>query len=417
MSSNNSTEYEASPGASGQETQGQNQNRYEIYRGNLIQPTQERADIHDSTISSPINYLSDSTDDYEINEIPNNKNTTPAINNCRIETPETLTIDPVRTQEMQQIMNRVLEERHNRTTDPNWRKRSKKWCFTWNNYPNDWSSKLAQLIAIKELQIKFLIAEQETGEEGTPHIQGYLRSNARIYYRTLRSKIDCYWTEAKGSEEQNINYCTKENNNVFKWGTPVTKSAINRLTRDEKIRNMRKDVLEITWDQFEEKYPYESTFQQQTWLKYKYEHKQDDGIWSGELRDKNIWIYGPPGTGKSSWAWKQSDKIYVKLQNKWWDGFHFKEYDLVLIEDFANDKQMLAPYIKQWADRYKFVAEIKNGVIWINPKQFRMIITSNYSIEQCFGPEDAAAIKRRFREICINDRNDIRLGMRMEQIQ
>ena len=89
---------------------------------------------------------------------------------------------------------------------------------------------------------------------------------------------------------------------------------------------------------------------------------------------------------------------------------------MVLIEDWGADKGMLATNIKQWADRYKFIAEIKNGVIWINPGQYRMIVTSNYSIEQCFNPEDAQAISRRFKQIHIQTREDIRLTMRMEDI-
>ena len=165
---------------------------------------------------------------------------------------------------------------------------------------------LAQLIAIKELKIQFLIAEEEVGANNTPHIQGYLRSENRIYYRTLRSKIQCYWEEAKGNEEQNIAYCSKTNSNLFKWGKPATKNAQRMLTRDETVKRLQKDVCNLSWDEFENAHPYEATYQSSIWLRFKYEHTPMDQIWNGDLQIKNVWIFGPPGTGKSSWAWRQS---------------------------------------------------------------------------------------------------------------
>lgn len=297
------------------------------------------------------------------------------------------------------------------------RQRGSRWVFTWNNPPQDWDRHLRTLCQDTTLAVSFCIAGLEHANgEGTPHIQGYLRLRDRVYMRTLRKRIECWWNVAKGSEEDNVAYCTKEGGYVFKYGTPLTQKLRKRMAKDEHVRTLQRDVVNKPWVEFEKLHPYEATYQQQVWLKYKYEHAPVENTWGGDLPMKNYWVWGPPGTGKSRWAWSQAGPIYTKLQNKWWDGFHLDSYKTVLIEDWGRDKAMLAPNLKQWADRYRFIAEIKNGTIWVEPGRFNLIVTSNFSIDQCFNYEDAEALKRRFTEMQIEDDRDIRLTMSIPQM-
>lgn len=110
-----------------------------------------------------------------------------------------------------------------------------------------------------------------------------------------------------------------------------------------------------------------------------------------------IWIYGPPGTGKSHYARQHyGDSLYLKAQNKWWDGYQGERN--VLLDDF--DCKVLGHYIKIWADKYCFMAEAKGSSMQIRPWNF--IVTSNYTIEQLFeDPILIDAIKRRFYTINI----------------
>lgn len=292
---------------------------------------------------------------------------------------------------------------------------AKRWVFTWNNPPENWAGILAQLTAVKQLKLEFIIGCFETGQlENTPHIQGYARFNKKVYYRTLRSKIQCFWDVARGDEASNIEYCTKQNGEKFSWGKPRTEKGKKFLSAKQKVEKLREDVIKHNWQEFEQLHPVESTYQKNIWLTYKYEHSDLNAIWEGDLKCKNFWIWGPPGTGKSKWAWHQKGRIYLKLSNKWWDGFHLDDYSIVLIEDWPCDKQMLAQNMKTWADRYKFIAEVKGGTIWVPPSKYKLIVTSNYSISQCFNPGDVEAIQRRFNEIHIETAEDIRLLMDIE---
>lgn len=83
---------------------------------------------------------------------------------------------------------------------------SKFWCFTWNNYPNDYLAQLAQILERSQW-----IMGEEVGESGTPHIQGYIEFPDKVRplgYKGTPKQI--HWEKARGTCAENVAYCSKE---------------------------------------------------------------------------------------------------------------------------------------------------------------------------------------------------------------
>ena len=117
----------------------------------------------------------------------------------------------------------------------------------------------------------------------------------------------------------------------------------------------------------------------------------------GEL--ENLWYHGAPGTGKSLCARTRFPTLFLKALNHWWDGYEGEE--TVLIEEWeVGSGKFLGHHLKIWSDRYAFKPEIKGSSL---PPQRprRIVVTSNYSLEECFGADATllAALKRRFTEV------------------
>lgn len=153
----------------------------------------------------------------------------------------------------------------------------------------------------------------------------------------------------------------------------------------------------LNWEEFCDKYPSEAFPQRDKLLLWKRDHTKNKEPYNGLLCEKNYWIWGPTGTGKSKWARSQCEygKLYFKLQNKWLDSYDEGNVKIVIIEDLNPEKaKMQSDHIKIWADRYWFQGEVKGASIMINPKDWNLIVTSNYSIDECFPNEQDALASR-----------------------
>lgn len=260
------------------------------------------------------------------------------------------------------------------------------YCFTINNYTDEDLDALLVLQAAPNL--KYLICGKEKGEEGTPHIQGYVYFKNPVVFATVKAFLPRAHIEAtKGSVDQNIEYCSKEGDFLEHGERPVSQKRKGELGAEfwaaqlelaKKGRIHECDPkIQITHDLALHRIA----------VKHAPMPADADG-------PTGLWYYGDTGTGKSRTARTQNPGAYLKMCNKWWDGYDNEE--VVIIEDFDASHNMLGHHLKIWADRYAFPAEVKGGKINIRPKT--ILVTSNYHPDKIWvDPNTLNPILRRFR--------------------
>lgn len=96
-------------------------------------------------------------------------------------------------------------------TEPQKGKRAamaKRWCFTWNNYPETWQTYVQGASSHVD---EYIIGKEVGGQSHIPHLQGYLELKRKLRpIETLKWPKEIHWELAKGTREQNIAYCSKD---------------------------------------------------------------------------------------------------------------------------------------------------------------------------------------------------------------
>lgn len=274
--------------------------------------------------------------------------------------------------------------------------RSRNFVFTLNNYVQEDIDALKALV--KTNKIKYIVFGKEKGNSGTPHLQGFVTWTIA---RTLTaSKVvlgnNRLHLEIAKFPHQAAEYCKKDGD-FWEWGVPPKSPTDLQACRtrgnetekrkwaqikdlaqkgefddiDPKVYVLHLSNLERVHDRALALKPNEPTF------------------------ETMYWFYGPTGTGKSRTARERWPTHYLKSINKWWDNYLGEE--TVIIDEWDVTHAFMCHYLKLWSDHYEFPCERKNGSKKIRPK--RIVITSNFSIRQCFPTaNDHDPLLRRFEQ-------------------
>lgn len=88
--------------------------------------------------------------------------------------------------------------------------RAKRWVFTLNNWTED---ELQTILDAGRLRASYLVVGREQGEQGTPHLQGYVEWHVPIRFSTCKRILSdrAHLEIARAPAPENRAYCTKEN--------------------------------------------------------------------------------------------------------------------------------------------------------------------------------------------------------------
>ena len=140
-------------------------------------------------------------------------------------------------------------------TKPATRKQVGRWCFTLNN-PSIAEERMLQRRLGDGDHVKFAVAGREKAETtGTPHVQGFvvLRRSSRLAgLKRLLGTDRLHAKPDKGTDSENLKYCTKEGDVLVKYGTPesrgetkaqkVIRLALRLRGRDPTSKELQEDA-------------------------------------------------------------------------------------------------------------------------------------------------------------------------------
>lgn len=277
----------------------------------------------------------------------------------------------------------------------------REWVFTWHHSSlSDMDEQMdedeAKKYMIKRMRrwpdVKYLVAGWETcPQKGGKHFQGFVSFTQRKRFTAL-NKLENkqVWFEKKAEKstwDDIYNYVTKEDKSPFVLGNLpkiVSNGQREKIDWEDAWLNAKEGKLESIRADLRVKY-YNA-----------FKRIAMDNMRSVDMLDSynNEWIVGVPGSGKSTAARGENPGCFPKSANQWWCGYQGE--DCVIIEDLdENTCKPLTRELKIWLDKWDFIAQTKGGNMRIRPK--KIVITSNYTIEECFNSTDAAAIRRRCR--------------------
>lgn len=286
-------------------------------------------------------------------------------------------------------------------------------CFTINNYT------LEEELHLKSLHPKmsYLVWGKEIGEEGTPHLQGYVEFKEKTPFSKVKeyvgTRAHIEKRHPRSKPKQAAGYCKKgtceghiksghyclhcqdyNNDYEFFFARTIDGPETWDGFEDGTITNQGKrtditPVVEMITDGARMR-EVALTFPEQ-YVKY---HKGFRDLRSLMLEPRSlsqmpqvIWLWGPTGTGKTRDAYikfwpDESHYVWKPSNGNWWDGYDGESK--IILDEFRA--QMPWSDILGLLDRNEYRAPVKGGFVQIQADKF--VITSPFPPEHVYKDDD-----------------------------
>lgn len=263
-------------------------------------------------------------------------------------------------------------------------KRIRDVCFTLNNYTED---EYNNIYTVLPSIVSYAIIAKETGESGTPHLQGYVSFKSAKTFTAIKKVISkrSHIEERKGTPQQAYEYCMKDGDYVEIGERP---KGQGKRTDLDVIRDVIKETNKMSEVVMVAK-SYQAVKMAEQILKYHETPRTE--------KPYVEWYCGSTGCGKSKLAYeKLGYDCYTCLSTgRWFDGYD--AHEKVLIDDMRKDFMKFHDLLRL-LDRNPMRVETKGGTRQFLAKH--IIITSPYHPSVLYQTrEDVKQLLRRIDDI------------------
>lgn len=306
-----------------------------------------------------------------------------------------VTLTPIQKMQLSNIVDAASPEETNNNRNGTCMRRNRykqnrirRFVFTLNNWTED------QLTSIKAYPCTWMIVAKETGESGTPHLQGACVIGKQVTFSSLKKYNGFHKSHIfpmGGTPLDSVIYCTKEDKDAFTKGKMPQegkrndiKNAVERIQNGETVRDLCKDEAGgVAVVKF---------FKGLTVL-------QSMLTTNRTTPPKVYWIHGPTDTGKTRSAIQFA--LLFGENGYWISGGSlrwFDQYDgqRVAIFDDLRTKHTDFSMLLRLLDRYPLHVEFKGGYVNWTPEV--IIITAPKSPQSMWNlrcDEDLSQLTRR----------------------
>lgn len=235
---------------------------------------------------------------------------------------------------------------------------------------------------------KFAVVGEEVGEQGTPHLQGYVSLNSPLSLAAMKKFLPrAHLIVSSGTDEDNLKYCTKDGHNIKQVGEPSvgqgSRTDITELAK--KIKDREITLEEVMFD-----YP-------EIYVRYSRSlEKMFNAVMVARLADiapEVHWRWGLAGTGKTRYCVEKHPSHYIKDNTPWWDLYNQEE--AIIIDDFDNNIPFRT--LLRLLDRNKYPGQVKGGYIQVNSPY--IYITCEFPPENFWEGNELVQVTRRLTSV------------------
>lgn len=269
---------------------------------------------------------------------------------------------------------------------------TKYWCFTLNNYTDAETTKLETLVE-RVGRVVFVCWGYERGEQGTPHLQGYLELGQRARLNTVKRILELpriHLEKRRGTRQQAIDYCRKDGDfHSFGDLPELQRGRRTDLEHVKRIIDSGGREAMVAEEEFAAFIRYHRGIRRYISIRI-----------PRRTSPPTVTVYwGQTGTGKTRKVWEdhaQAD-VWVYPGGGWFDGYHGQQ--VALFDDYSGSELKLS-YLLKVLDRYPLKVPIKGDFMEWNPEF--IYLTSNINPDVWYPnahEEHRLALRRRFTRV------------------